>query len=241
MRRDERLTAEKARRFDAWIARRAAREPAQHIVGLVEFHGLVFRCDRRALVPRPETEGLLDAVLGLDGLAPRARVADLGTGAGSIAVTLAVRRPGLALHALDVSPAALELAAENARVHGVAQRVEIALGDLARPPRAWLGTMDVVVSNPPYVSESEWRTLEPEVRDHDPREALVAGPTGLEAYVALAPAARALLRAEGWLVLELGYGQADRVVAIVGDAGFSIVSIAGDLQGIPRVLIARSP
>lgn len=236
LRRDEPLEATLARGFDDWVERRARREPLQHITGQQEFHGLAFKVDRRALVPRPETEGLVDAVL--EGPETR-RVADLGTGGGCIAIALAVRRPGLRLHALDASAAALDLARENARAHGVLDRVEFALGDLAFPPPSWQGRMDAVVSNPPYVGEAEWSGLAPEVRDHDPREALVAGETGLEAYAALAPAAGRLLRPGGVLMLELGWGQSAAVVEIVARAGFEAIEVRPDLRGIARVLVAR--
>ena len=145
----------------------------------------------------------------------------------------AERRP-----ALDRSPAALALARENAARHGVEARIEFVEGDLACPPDSWLGKMDLVVSNPPYVSEAEWRTLEPEVREHDPREALVAGPSGLETYRALAPASFALLRPAAHLVLELGDRQAESVRAIVDRAGFQVLDVRPDLRGVPRALVA---
>ncbi|MCP3978715.1 MAG: peptide chain release factor N(5)-glutamine methyltransferase [bacterium] len=227
-------------RFEAMVERRLTREPFQHIVGTQEFHGLTLRCDSRALVPRPETEGLVDAVLGLE-LPPGAVVADLGTGSGCIVVALAVRQPGLRLLGLDRSADALALARENVALHGVEDRVELAAGDFAAPPEAWLGRCSAVVSNPPYVTEAEWSGLAPEVRVHDPKAALVPGPSGLEAYRALAPAARGLLVPGGTLALELGAGQADDVRVIVERNGFERIEIRPDLRGIPRVLSARIP
>jgi release factor glutamine methyltransferase len=238
VRREDALDPATAERFVEWIARREGREPLQHITGTQEFHGLEFRCDRRALVPRPETEGLCDAALEL--VAPgAAHVVDLGTGSGCIAVTLAVKRPELRVHALDRSPAAVELARENACMHAVSDRIEWVVGEMTSPPSSWSESMDAVVSNPPYVTEADWGRLEPEVREHDPREALVAGPSGLEAYEALVAPAATLLRTGGVLILELGYGQAERVRSIVGAAPFETVAVRPDLRGIPRVLVAR--
>jgi len=237
LRRRESATAAQAERFAVWLDRRAAREPLQHIVGHQEFRGLRFAVDRRALIPRPESEGLVDAVLCWP-LEMGARVADLGTGSGCLAVSLAVERPDLRIDALDRSVAALELAAENARRHGVERRVHFCAGEMAHPPAAWHGRMDAVLSNPPYVAEATWRELEPEVRDHDPRVALVPGPDGLEAYRGLAPAARALLRPGAPLLLEIGWGQAAAVGALVARSGFEVHAVHDDLNGIPRVLVA---
>ena len=240
LRRRETLDRRVAGRYTDWLRRRAGREPLQHVTAVQEFRGLPLGSDQRALVPRPETEGLVQAVLELPP-GPGARVADLGTGSGCIAVALAVARPDLRVLALDRSPLALELARENADRQGIAGRLEFVEGDFSRLPDSWAGTRDIVVSNPPYVSEAEWKTLEPEVREHDPREALVAGPSGLEAYEALAPSSFAILRPAGILVLELGRGQADSVRAVVIRAGFEVLGVEPDLRGIPRVLLARRP
>jgi release factor glutamine methyltransferase len=142
------------------------------------------------------------------------------------------------LHALDCSSAALDIARDNARRHGVLDRVEFVQGDFAAPPEAWFGTADTVVSNPPYVREAEWVALEPEVRDHDPKGALVPGEAGLEAYRALIPQARRLLGRKGRLLLELGAGQAAEVEALALAAGFASVEVKPDLNGIERLLTA---
>lgn len=237
-RRDE-LAFEVAGRFAERLARRERREPLQHIMGVQEFCGLPFDVDSRVLVPRPESEGLVEAALALD-LPEGARVADLGTGSGCLAITLAVMRPDLRLYALERSKDALDVARANAARHGVTARVGFVRGDMASPPAGWRGIMDAVMSNPPYVSEAEWLVLEPEVRDHDPREALVAGPSGLEAYGAMLPAAAALLRYGGRLVLELGIGQADAVSTMALGAGLDPVEVKPDFQGIARVLVAAA-
>lgn len=225
-----------AERFDTWVRRRARREPAQHIAGQQEFHGLSFHVTPDVLIPRPETELLVDELLALtprDGV-----VVDLGTGSGCVAVVAAAKRNDLRLYALDRSSAALDIARGNAQRHDVADRIEFVEGDFAAPPRAWSGTAHTVVSNPPYVREADWAELEPEVRDHDPKCALVAGESGLEAYRVLVPQARRLLLPAGRLLLELGAGQADEVRKLVRAAGFDDVQVEPDLNGIPRLLTA---
>jgi release factor glutamine methyltransferase len=231
------LDRDLSRRYVERVRRRELREPLQHITGFQEFYGLAFRVDRRVLVPRPETEGLIEAALARD-LPRDARVADVGTGSGCLAVSLAVARTGYRLHAMDSSPEALEVARANASLHGVEDRIEFRIAEMAEVPHKWRGMMDLVVSNPPYISEKDWVALEPEVREHDPREALVAGPSGLEGYRELLPAARALLRPEGCIIVELGYGQAEEVGGMARAEGFRPVGIDEDFQGIPRVLIA---
>jgi len=239
VRRNERLPEAIAERYATWIDRRAAREPAQHITGTQEFYGLDFHVDGRVMIPRPETEGIVDAALELD--LPRGGAAvDLGTGSGCIAVTLAVKRPDLEIYALDKSRDALAVARSNAVAHGVDGRIDFVHGDLASPPAEWSGRMSVVMSNPPYVPEGELAGLQSEVRDHDPHIALVGGPTGLEAYEALVPAARDLLRPAGHLVLELGFEQAEAVRRLVEAGGFRVVEVRPDMQQIPRILVARN-
>jgi release factor glutamine methyltransferase len=170
-----------------------------------------------------------------------ATVADLGTGSGCIAISIALERPGCRVLAVDLSEDALAVARANASLHGVAPRVELRLGDLADPPAAWRGSCDLVVSNPPYVAAAEWATLEPEVRDHEPKLALTPGPTGDEAYGPLAAAAAALLRPGGRLVAELGHTNAPGASRAALDAGLTGVTIRPDPRGIPRILIAWRP
>jgi release factor glutamine methyltransferase len=227
-----------AARFADRVARRAKREPLQHILGVQGFHGIEVVCDGRALVPRPETEGLVDAAFEL-ALPSGARAADLGTGSGCIAIAFAVMRPDVRVTAVDASPRALELARENVARNGVAGQVELVERDMTDPPAEWRGAFDLVMSNPPYVPEADWAGLQPEVREFDPRDALVPGPTGLEAYAALVPAAALMLRPGGHLLLELGIDQGPDVRASCLDGGFDDVEIFPDLREIPRVLQAR--
>jgi release factor glutamine methyltransferase len=238
VRRCEPLGASLAERYEIMLRRRLGREPLQHITGMQEFFGLPFQVDRRVLIPRPETEGLVEAALALD-LPKRARVADLGTGSGCLVVTLAVLRRDLRLAALDCCGEALDVARCNAQRNGVEERIEFRQGRIAAPPRDWVGAMDLVVSNPPYVSETEWKGLAPEVRDHDPRLALVAGPTGLELFEELLPAAFGLLRPDGSLIAEIGCGTEEAVAELAAAAGFRAIQVRPDLRGIPRVLVAE--
>ncbi len=237
-RRPDAIDESLAARFEDLVARRERREPLQYLTGEQEFMGLPFRVDCRVLVPRPETEGVVEAALGL-GLAKGARVADLGTGSGCIAVALAVARPDLRLHALDVSRDAIEVARWNAERHGAEGRIAFVLADLADPPAEWVGRMDAVLSNPPYVAEEEWAGLSPEVRDYEPRVALVPGPTGLEAYLRVAESALRLLRPGGHLVVELGFKRETGARDAAARAGLTDLEVLPDLRGIPRVLVAR--
>jgi release factor glutamine methyltransferase len=237
VRRGDALDDATRRRYEDWVLRRASRVPFQHLTGTQEFFGLEFEVDSHVLIPRPETEGVVDAVLHLD-LAHGARVADLGTGSGCVAISLATKREDFLVFALERSTQALQVARRNAVRHRVEERIELVQGDWNEPPELWKGALDAVVSNPPYVTEAEWSELQPEVREHDPREALVPGPTGLEAYAELIPAARSLLRKGGQLVVELGAGQSERVGEWVSAGGFGVGELRLDLNGIPRVLVA---
>ena len=239
-RKPDTIDAQTAARAAALVAERARRRPLQQILGHAEFHGLDLEVDAAVLVPRPETEGLVDAVLEAD-LPDAAVVADLGTGSGCIAIALAVARPRFRVVAVDRSAGALAVARRNAERHAVSGRVDFEEGDFGAPPERWRGVFDAVASNPPYVPEEEWLGLQPEVRDHEPRMALVPGPTGNEAYAAVVLAGREMLRPGGLLALELGWTSEPGVRVLVERAGYEGVRVLPDLQGIPRILTARSP
>lgn len=240
MRRAEPLGEAERRGFEVWIARRARREPAQYIAGRVEFRGLELLVDARVLIPRPETEGLVEAALAGD--PPRGgTVVDAGTGSGCVAIALAIARPDLRIRAVDCSAAALEVARANARLHGVEARIAFEAADFGALPAAWDGTIDLVVSNPPYVAAAEWATLQCEVRDHEPRVALVPGPSGLEAYAALARTARRILRPRGSVAFEVGWTQGATVAALLGEHGFEEIALRHDFAGIARVVCGRAP
>jgi len=238
LKRGETLADDHADRFERLLTRRARREPLQHVIGSQEFYGLEFDCDRRALIPRPETELLVDSALQLD--PPRGgRVVDLGTGTGCVAIALAISRPDLQLTAVDASADAIALATANAKRQSVADRIRFVEGDFGEASDYPGEGYDVVVSNPPYVSEREWTDLEPEVRDHDPKRALVPGASGLEAYRRLIPVALDRLRDGGYLLLEVGAGQADAVASILSEHGATRIERRLDLRQVERVLIAR--
>jgi len=229
----EELPATAGVRLDALVDRRAAREPVHHLVGEREFWSLPLAVDRRALVPRPETELVVEAVLRL---APDARrVVDVGTGSGAIAAALARELSGAHVWATEVDDGACAVARENLRRH--APTVTLVRADLLAAFRP--GAFDVVVSNPPYVSDAELATLAPEVREHEPRGALAGGADGLDVLRALVAEATGVLVPGGWLVVEMGAGQADAVRALVAGTGrYGDAVVARDHAGIERVLAA---
>jgi release factor glutamine methyltransferase len=234
--------AERAR-FRELVKRRGDGEPVAYLVGNREFFSLSFAVTPAVLVPRPETEGLVVRVLDLcrrpAGAAERPRVLDVGTGSGAIAVTLAKHLPQAEVVAGDVSAAALEVARGNAARHGVADRVEFVECDLLDHPRL-AGPWDVIVSNPPYVREDEFDALPRDVRMHEPRGALVAGPTGVEVVGRLAAAAAARLAPGGWLVVEVGPTVATAAAALLAaEAAFEPGPTLKDLAGLPRIIQAR--
>lgn len=221
----------------ALVERRLAGEPIQYIAGEAEFYRMPFFVNRDVLIPRPETEHLVEKVVELAPTFHRPRIVDVGTGSGAIAIALAHEWPDAVMTATDISDAALRLARQNAERLGFADRVRFLQGDLLLPVAG--EQFDIVVSNPPYVAERDRETLSVEVRDYEPAQALFAGEDGLAIYRQLIPAAWNSLVASGFVVLEIGFGQADPVRALLADAGFSQVEFAADLQGIPRVVSAR--
>jgi release factor glutamine methyltransferase len=216
------------RRFAEMVRRRLRREPVAYILGRKAFRSLELAVDRRVLIPRPETELLVELALELR---PR-RALDMGTGSGAVALAIADELPGCEVVATDTSAAALEVARANAGRLGLAGRVEFVEGMLPGEP----GELDLVVANLPYVAEAEWGGLEPEVTEWEPREALLAGPDGLDVLRAAIPAAAAVAPA---LALEAGAGQAQAVSGLLFEAGFTAVETRADLAGIPRVVWGR--
>ncbi|HEX4068272.1 MAG TPA: peptide chain release factor N(5)-glutamine methyltransferase [Acidobacteriaceae bacterium] len=227
------LNEEQLRLYDEWITRRARQEPVQYILGEQEFYGLRLRVNGDVLIPRPETEHVVEAVLERVAHDAPLRLCDVGTGSGAIAIALAHALPLAAVTAVDLSPAALAVARENAERHGVADRVRFVASDLLAAVQG--ERFDGVVSNPPYVRNDE--VLETQVGEYEPHSALFAGPTGLEVYRRLIPEASAVLVAGGWLVMEMGQGQKDAVAELL--ANWDEVGFRADLQGIPRVAMAR--
>ena len=215
-------------RYEEYLARRERREPAAYVLGRAEFFSREFLVTPAVLVPRPETEHLVEAAVA----AKPSLAVDVGTGSGCIAVTLALEVPGVRVLALDRSAAALAVARENGRRHGVLDRVAFLRADLLEAVR---GPVDLVVSNPPYVGDAD--ELDPECR-HEPREALFAGPDGLDAYRRIAPAAARVLRPGGTLLFETPGAQVGEIADLCRSAGLTPREPIPDLAGRPRVLPA---
>jgi release factor glutamine methyltransferase len=232
---DGAVTPAAARAFGAMVRRRVAREPVAYILGRRGFRRIELRTDRRALVPRPETEMLVDVTLELG---PR-RLLDIGTGSGAIALAAADELPDAAIVAVEPSAAALALARENAAALGLADRVELLPGSV----EAASGRFDLALANLPYVSEDGAESLAPELTRHEPSEAFLAGPDGLaairEVLAALGPGSAGPECAA--VALEIGIGQADAVSGLVGAAGYPDVEVRPDLAGIDRVVLGRRP
>ncbi len=231
------LSAEGAVRYYVLLERRLAGEPMQYITGEAEFYGLPFRVNRDVLIPRPETEHLVEKALALAAGFEKPRIADVGTGSGAIAVALAHELTEAQITAVDISRAALTVARGNAERNGVSNHIRFVEGDLLAPVAG--EQFEMVVSNPPYVAESDRASLSVEVRDYEPELALFAG-SGLDVYRRLIPEARGALVSGGFLVLEIGCGQDTAVAELLAEAGFEQIEFTADLQGIPRVATARS-
>jgi release factor glutamine methyltransferase len=221
--------------YEEFITRREQREPLAYITGERDFYGLTFRVTPAVLIPRPETEFVVEETLDHVKGQGVARVADVGTGSGAIAIAVAARALNVTVWATDISAEALEVAGENAGRHGVSARVHLVPGDLLTPV-ADAAPFDVIASNPPYIAPAEIDTLEPEVRDWEPRVALGTQPDALHFYRRLAAEAQPLLAPGGLLVVEVGQGQADAVAALWNEAGLTEVSVRPDYAGIPRVV-----
>jgi release factor glutamine methyltransferase len=215
------------------IARRATHEPIQYIIGEQEFYGLTLRVTPAVLIPRPETEHLVEAALARLPRTEPIRIADIGTGSGAIAIALAHALPHARITALDISTAALAVAKENATRHNIQDRIDFRESDLLTAVQGEV--FDAIVSNPPYVSTNE--ELEEQVRDYEPATALYAGESGLDIYRRLIPQAHAALKSEGWLMMEIGHGQREAIAELLHN--WTAVEFINDLQNIPRVAIAQ--
>lgn len=237
---DRPVTGEEIERFRAAVRRRLRHEPVQYILGEVAFRRLKLRVDRRVLIPRPETEGLVGSVLEETAGGAGLVAVDIGTGSGAIAISLAVEGEFGGLVATDVSPEALQVASDNAALCGVAGRIEFRHGDAwaALEPDA---RYDVVVSNPPYIAETERAGLAPEVRDWEPDRALFGGPDGLDVVTALIEGATTRLKPGGLLALEIGAGQGQDVLQRIRASGYIDGRLVRDLAGRERVVLARTP
>jgi release factor glutamine methyltransferase len=237
---DRQLTPKELTRFRDLVARRVAREPLTYITGHREFFGLDFVVDARVLIPRPETELLVEHALRIARPLPRLlEIADVGAGSGAIAVTLAVHLPHATVYALDASAGALAVTAENARRHNVAGRVHCGQGDLLAPLAA---PVDLIAANLPYVTTGEWTDLLPEIRDNEPRAALDGGPDGLDAIRRLLATAVPHLRPGGVLLLEIGASQGSAVTSLARRCfPAADLQLHRDYAGLDRLVIVRLP
>lgn len=228
-----------ASEFAARIERRHAGEPIQYITGETEFYGLPFHVTRDVLIPRPETEHLVERVIELAHGFPAPRIVDIGTGSGAIPVALAHALPHASITTIDLSSAALSVARRNAASCALAERIRFFEGDLLAPVTG--ESFDLIVSNPPYVPTEDRNSLSVEVRNFEPELALFAGTDGLDICRRLIPAAFAALAPGGSFVFEIGFGQSDTVHALLAAAGFTSIAFTPDLQGIPRVAEGQHP
>lgn len=232
----QKLTPEARAAFDALIERRRAREPVSHILGRKAFWTLEFAVSPAVLAPRPETEFVVEAVLSETHKDTALSILDFGSGSGAILLSLLAMRPLATGLGIDVSDAAVAVAAANAEALGFKDRARFKVGSWGE---TLAGRFDVIVSNPPYIPSGAIAGLDPEVRDYEPRLALDGGADGLDAYRALAPAIKGLLAADGVAALEFGMGQADAVAALLEAAALKPYRLVQDLGGRPRVWVAR--
>ncbi len=230
----DKLADSVALQIEALAARRLAREPVARIVGGKEFWGLSFIVNRSVLVPRPETETVVELALSLVDHAAPLRITDLGTGSGAILLALLSELPRARGTGIDISADALAIARANALRLGLADRADFALSDFA----ALEGRFDLVVSNPPYIASADIAYLAPEVREHDPRQALDGGADGLAAYRTIAAIAPRLLLPAGHLVVEIGAGQESAVSELFVQSGLATAAVRHDLSSVPRALSA---
>jgi len=226
-------------RLDALIARRTAREPVAQIIGSREFWGLEFEVTADVLIPRPETELIIEETLAFADAHSCREVVDVGTGSGCLAVTIAHALPGVRVTAVDASAAALEVARRNAARHGVDNRVTFHHGDVLE---GLSGRVDLIVSNPPYVPEADAALMQEDVVRYEPYMALFGGRTGFEVLERLFEQAAERLAPGGHLIVEFGFGQAEQVTALAEGAGWRVVRVREDLQSIPRTIVLnRTP
>lgn len=226
------------------VERRAAGEPLQYITGHQEFYGLDFRVTPAVLIPRPETEFLVERIISLmDDSMLSPLIVDVGTGSGCIAVTLAVNVPRARVIATDLSAAALEVARTNAEHHGAEDRIEFFQGDLFEPLETHHieNSVDVLASNPPYVNEGQAELIQREVRDWEPREALFGGVEGLDFYRRLLAEGLTFVKTGGYMIFEIGYDQLGAITEIIAAVEWELVDVVNDLQGIPRTVTLRKP
>jgi release factor glutamine methyltransferase len=228
--------------FEALLHRRLKREPLQYILGVCEFYGFEFVVSPAVLIPRPETELLVEKVVELASNFSSPHIIDLGTGSGCIAISLAKLMANARLVATDISAAALEIAQSNAQRLGVAERIEVRLADMAQSETSFSSEQfDIVVSNPPYILETERPGLPPEIRDWEPAAALYVEDDGLKFYRCIIDYCHRHLRPGGWVACEMASQRSDAIARLFREGGFHHVQIIKDLAGLDRHLIGQRP
>jgi len=238
--RERRLQKNEHAQFEEFLNRRLKREPLQYILGVCEFSGFEFAVTPAVLIPRPETELLVEKVVELAAPLETPRIIDLGTGSGCIAVSLAKLITNAQIVAIDISAAGLEIAQTNARKLGVVERIEFRLMDMTQTePLASDEKFDIVVSNPPYVLETERPSLQPEVRDWEPAEALYVKDDGLKFYRGIIDYCKKHLRPGGWVACEMASQRSTAIEKLFREAGFHEVQIINDLAGFERHVIGQ--
>lgn len=236
---DRPLTPDEMQAVREALSRRSMREPLQHILGVTQFYGLDIRTDARALIPRPDSECVVEAALDRMPKDTPLQVADLGTGTGCLLAALLTQRPLARGEGVEASPEAAELARENIEALGLTGRAGIFSGSWA-DWHGWAGA-DLIISNPPYIASEVIPALEAEVRDHDPMRALDGGADGLDAYSEIISLAGAAMKPGAWLVLEIGYDQKAAVLGLMASSGFVEAASGADLGGNDRWVAARRP
>lgn len=237
---EERMPSAVFQAYRTLVSRRQAREPLAYLTGTKEFWSLSFKATPAVLIPRPDTEVLIETVLARLKQVPTPVIADIGTGSGAIAVAIAKTLPGARIYATEISREALEVARDNASVHGVEGQITFLRGDLLEPlfAQRLIGQCDLIVSNPPYIATRELALLPPEVH-YEPVEALDGGPDGLGCHRQIIEEASALLRQGGWLALEMAPEQGNSLMRLLRDqGGFADVEVMPDLSGRQRVITA---
>lgn len=224
--------------FDAFVARREKREPVAYILGRKEFWSLEFEVTPAVLIPRPESETLIETALKERKANPPARILDLGTGSGCLLITLLSEWPNATGIGLDISNDALAVARRNAHRHNVATRAAFVESDFANAPQ---GRFDLVVANPPYITDEAFATLDPDVRDHEPRLALTSGREGLDAIATIARVLGRTLQPWGLVLIEIGYDQGESAANTLRGQGITVHRVVKDLGGRDRVIVATMP
>jgi release factor glutamine methyltransferase len=237
---EELLSHDEVHRYREMVERRAKREPLAYITGEKEFWGLTFEIAPGVLVPRPETEALVESAIAQLRRTQNPLIADIGIGSGCVAIALAVELPDAVVYGTEVSSKAIEIARKNALRHQVQIRVDILEGDLLDPlPKEVHGRLDAIVSNPPYIPSTEIPTLQPEIKDYEPIGALDGGPDGMIYHRRILDATKEWLKSGGWVHMEVGIGQAEHVLSYAREHGYADTRIANDLAKIPRIVSAQ--